>query len=492
MPQQQKNQKQQQLQQQQQQIQTIEELQAKCLSDRLPFWIWSEGEKHKPNEKGDCCFNDLIGRPLKDGKEMPLYDYEYEIYHWLLESKDERTRKRVWIKKATGLGVTEFMLRLMIWLCLRYPLQYINSQMCIVTGPNIDIAIKLIKRMKALFFRKLGIQFDNKETVIQIGSCTIEAYPSNHLDAYRSLENPKFIFLDEADFFRKDQQEDARTVTERYIGKSDPHIAMVSTPNKPDGLFARLEVEKDELCIYHKLCLGYQVGLDKIYSKEDIAQARRSPSFEREYNLKYLGSIGNVFATEDIDYAISHDYHTIEYLDDFSNPPRLQGIMGVDPGWGSSNFGIVVTHFVDGIIRVAYVNQFTRSDHSEMVNEVWQLIQRFNVTKVLVDASAPSFIRALKLQWGERSDYENVDKELRDYMKVEPVSFGVEHKQLLYHAKFLLENKYLQIHPSFDKLITALRSAWAKDGVLDKEVTSYDDILDALRLCLRPYREKSE
>jgi hypothetical protein len=45
----------------------------------------------------------------------------------------------------------------------------------------------------------------------------------------------------------------------------------------------------------------------------------------------------------------------------------------------------------------------------------------------------------------------------------------------------MLENKYLQIHPTMDKLVTALRSAWAKDGVLDKEVTSYDDILDAMR-----------
>ena len=35
---------------------------------------------------------------------------------------------------------------------------------------------------------------------------------------------------------------------------------------------------------------------------------------------------------------------------------------------------------------------------------VWDLIQRYNVTKVLVDASAPSFIRALKIKWGERSD----------------------------------------------------------------------------------------
>jgi hypothetical protein len=36
----------------------------------------------------------------------------------------------------------------------------------IVTGPNIDIAIKLIKRMKSLFERKMGLIFANKETVL--------------------------------------------------------------------------------------------------------------------------------------------------------------------------------------------------------------------------------------------------------------------------------------------------------------------------------------
>ena len=88
-------------------------------------------------------------------------------------------------------------------------------------GPNIDIAIKLIKRMKSLFERKLGLTFTNKETVLELNGCRIEAYPSNHIDAYRALDNPKFILLDEADFFRKGEQEDIRHVSERYIAKSD-------------------------------------------------------------------------------------------------------------------------------------------------------------------------------------------------------------------------------------------------------------------------------
>ena len=140
--------------------------------------------------------------------------------------------KHLWCKKATGLGITEFMLRLMAWLCLRNN-DYIHSQMCIVTGPNQDIAIKLIKRMKGLFEHKLGITFDSKETVLELNGCTIEAFPSNHLDAYRALDNPKFILIDEGDFFRKSEQEDVRHVSERYIAKSDPYIVMVSTPNTP-------------------------------------------------------------------------------------------------------------------------------------------------------------------------------------------------------------------------------------------------------------------
>ena len=124
--------------------------------------------------------------------------------------------------------------------------------MCIVTGPNIDIAIKLIKRMKNIFERKLGLTFSDKETVLELNGGRIDAYPSNHIDSFRALDNPKFILLDEADFFRKGEQEDVRHVSEKYIAKSDPYIVMVSTPNAPDGLFEKIEKEPEETCLIQK------------------------------------------------------------------------------------------------------------------------------------------------------------------------------------------------------------------------------------------------
>jgi hypothetical protein len=194
-----------------------------------PFWVWNR-EEHIQEDirtRGECCFNHIIGLPTKGRIEKPLFDYEKLLYDSLLGSEHYNilnhnfNHKHLWVKKSTGLGVTEFFLRLMAWLCLRNNDDYRNSQMCIVTGPNIDIAIKLIKRMKGLFEPKLGITFDSKETVLELNGCRIEAYPSNHIDAYRALDNPKFILIDEGDFFRRGEQEDVRHVSERYIAKSN-------------------------------------------------------------------------------------------------------------------------------------------------------------------------------------------------------------------------------------------------------------------------------
>jgi hypothetical protein len=264
------------------------------LTERLynkSFWIW-DVQEHKQEDvrtNGLCCFNHIIGLPQKDGTDKPLYDYERIIFDALVT---QHGNKHLWIKKATGLGISEFMLRFMAWLCLKDN-ALSGSQMCIVTGPRIDLAIALIDRMKKLFASSEGITaaFDTKETVIELNDVKIEAFPSHHLNAMRSLPNVSCILLDEADFFTLGQQQDARDVSERYIAKSNPYIVMVSTTN-------------EDVCLYKRIFLDYTSGIGKIYTAEEIEKAKQSPSFEREYNLKYLGKIGNVFHTKDIEAAI--------------------------------------------------------------------------------------------------------------------------------------------------------------------------------------------
>jgi hypothetical protein len=62
-------------------------------------------------------------------------------------------------------------------------------------------------------------------------------------------------------------------------------------------------------------------------------------------------------------------------------------------------------------------------------------------------------------------------------MKVLPVSFAAEHKQMLSHLAMIVSKSYLAIPKAFDKLEIALRTAYANELSLDKEKTSYSDSL---------------
>ena len=259
--------------------------------------------------------------------------------------------KHLFLLKATGLGATEFFLRLMAWLCTKDD-SFNNSQMCVITGPNQDLATKLIKRLKAIFSLKLGLYFSNRESVLELNGCQIQAYPSNHLSSFRSLTNPKFILLDEGDHFRKGEQEDVRHVSERYIGKSNPYIVLVSTPNAPLGLFEQIEKEPEDKCIYKRLKLDYTYGLDKIYTTEEIEKAKLSPSFDREYCCKYSGKLGNLLSPLVIDKSVELG----ERLKDIPVNNYCMHSLGLDPSFGSSAFGIVLTEHLkeEGKIRVLY------------------------------------------------------------------------------------------------------------------------------------------
>jgi hypothetical protein len=374
----------------------------------------------------------------------------------------------------------------------------VSSRICLVTGPRIDLAITLVSRFKQLFER--FHVFEDKETVAtwRYNNTRLEAYPSHHLDSMRGLVNVNFILLDEADFFPPGQQQDARDVSERYIAKSNPHIVMVSTPNAPDGLFEHIEREPEQSCLYHRIFLPYTVGMNTIYSLEEIQKAQESPSFEREYNLKYLGGIGNLFHVRDVMACTTEEYDP--YDQQMLQSTFYGRSMGIDPGFGSSEFGICITQGRNGKIEVLYADSLgERPRPEECIDLVVSLRQRLRVQNIFIDASAAGFVTSLKYRLGDQdyNSYESDRKEVPDniidklghhlaYGKryaVKPVNFGTMHRELLAHDLQIISKHRIRIHPSFDKLTVALRTATLKpNGTLDKENTSYNDVLDAWSL----------
>jgi hypothetical protein len=320
----------------------------------------------------------------------------------------------------------------------------------------------------------------------------------------RGLANVSFILLDEADFFPPGQQQDARDISERYIGKSNPFIVMASTPNSPNSLFYKIEHETEQECIYQRLMLDYTYGLNKIYTKEEIEKQMQSPSFKREYDLQYLGLIGNTFHQRDIDRAVE--------LGRKYNPNRIiveaQKVMGIDPGWGSSAFGLVLLQVADGQIQVMFADEFERPRYEDVSTKVVDLIRGLNrrnvdqeyldSCKIYVDAANPEFISTLKREVGETTRWDYIQErqqyckkhnlDLARYMTVIPIPFNQEGKNMIMHTKELLEfeTPLVAINPKMDKLITSLRTAISDDlGKLSKEDTSYHNVLDAFRLALK-------
>jgi hypothetical protein len=87
------------------------------------------------------------------------------------------------------------------------------------------------------------------------------------------------------------------------------------------------------------------------------------------------------------------------------------------------------------------------------------------------------------LYWRQTKDFGK-----NSNVKVRPISFNSEHKNMLSNLHAVVSKGYLAIPEKYDKLITSLRTAWAEELNLKKDVTGYDDLLDALRLALNAYK----
>lgn len=419
-----------------------------------PFWIWNEIEHEKQYDEthGNCCFWHTIGLPEKehlvgrspDGYEIvekrkhPLYDYEKEAFFELFRHRYIR------IKKAAGMGMTTFFLGLMAWLCVRDD-SYKDEQMGIVTGPRIDLAIEEVERIRDLFSntdytpRKAGAK-------IWINGCKIEAYPSHTFNSARGLDRCRFFLVDEADFFPKGQQETVRTVVERYEAKSHPFIVFNSTTYLPGGLYEQMDREKNPR--FKTLEMFYERGLGKIYTEYEIAQAKKMPSFEMEYNGQYGLGIGNIFPN------LLLEKCKIEYDLSLRDGDK---VLAVDPAFGSSKFAMVGIEKINGIFYIKEALQFARPSPSAMLDLVKAKAAEYG--DVVVDSSHPGII----------ADLENAD------IYVDGIAFNKELSEMTVYAAQMIKERRVRIHPAFSDLMNQLKAVEFNDrGHPDKKKLSFD------------------
>jgi hypothetical protein len=176
--------------------------------------------------------------------------------------------------------------------------------------------------------------------------------------------------------------------------------------------------------------------------------------------------------------------------------------MGIDPGFGSSQFALTVIENLPAInnkTRVIYSQSFERATYEYMKSMALSLIRRYEIDAVYVDAANPEFIRSLKIMLPENPRYEEIVKQaqskgrkLETLMRIIPVNFRTDDKLMLQRCKALIESNAIVIHPTFNDLLNDLRVAQEINGGLDKTGGNTLDLIDSFRLACRFLQPTSE
>ena len=415
------------------------------------FWVWDRTEHLRLAKESNqqCCANHIWGLPRKNNKEYPLFSYEKLIFDAI------ENNQNIFILKSRGIGVTTFMIRYFAWKIL-HSSELDNKSIFIVSGTREEHANYIKERLEQLFENLFPpVTFKSKYTELRLKKTWIKVFPTKNIKDIRGYFETSYIFVDESDYLEESIQDELMHAISPYEEKSNCKIILCSTPNRPLGLMQR--IENDVNSKYTKLKLDYSYGLDKIYDRQFIEKKKLDPEFSREYDLKYLGKIGNLLTPLTVDKAVK----TGELLKDIPVNQYCIHSLGVDPAFGSSSFGLVLTEHLqeEDKIRVLLAEEYTdHPDPNAMVERIFQIHREFFNLHIFVDAAARGFITSLKIAFNENPHYEKVEDVLLSANKIIPVAFSTTHKQMISHLTNLFEQEYIAVPQEHDKLIVSLRA----------------------------------
>lgn len=214
-----------------------------------------------------------------------------------------------------------------------------------------------------------------------------------------------------------------------------------------------------------------------------------------EYDLSFESGIDAIFNAQDLEAVFSDKYDASDAACTF---PQLTKWLGVDPGYATSLVGLVVIQWRNNKMEVVYEAEVKQADADSMRTLIHSLVTKYHLCRIFCDSSSVSLIRTLCKDYGI-VDCTLYDEKTRDQLLLTPycggenlihsVNFRTKHRLMLEQLHKIISNHQLRVDPvKFPKVATALRTATNKPNgniwELDKNLSSSNDVLDALRLSL--------
>ena len=463
--------------------------------DTIPkrFWCGNwffKGTRDVIPDGHDCCFNHYIGLPqremIKDQGKVrhPFYDYQEEV---LREIK--RDKKRCYaIIKSPKLGFTEMWIRFCLHRCLIDP-SWDGGQAMIVNGIRQGESNEIIRRMKVLLEKSPHpIPIDpeyNRMSYFKVRGTQIFGLPAGNVEALRSKENARFVFIDESAFFKMmENDKRVKDAAEHYLGSLHYYLVMVTTAGEnATGFFHDIIHDQNPKYNIFKFTNPDLYGLKPhpdsgthMYIPEVIEIERNDSSFRRNYLGEWGAGDDTIFDQRVIDEISERKYRIL-------NPGMYDSVLGVDPAYGrgvsktGSRFGLLGMYRRNGILYTSYERELHQISESEGRAAILHAMKA-GYQKVAVDGAWPGLIKDLK----------------RAGLTVKTVNVavaqsGVEAVQVLgdEEAKYeegmkmidvfegVVSNKRLRIHPDHKVLIRQMRAIQRNErGLPNKKITRFD------------------
>jgi len=463
-----------------------------------------------------CCFNHIIGLPKThfDGRRKPLFGYQKKVIDsiriWLITA----------VLKAKKLGITELILKLILYICscLAHNYSTVGNRIVIVTGTRFDLAklhMDRIRNMMPRWFKELFISKDI-ENLLVINDISVEIYPSKNIKDLVGLVNVIMIFVDEADFFNRSQTFEINDTIIPYADALKTKIIMVSTPNLPHQYFYNIFVAsrtneklRKEYERINKIELDWSYGKGRIYPP-DFEETELVKSYaKRAYLLQFLGEVGNAFNEEWIEHAIALGQKFENVFN--SIDPYTRVFVGEDTGYSSGIEGggrcartIAQLRTVEdtqiGFRKTLCFIYYSKEQEEntlalDFARSGKETFDKYGKnTRYFVDGSDKNYIKTLKTLLLEDRNYEMIPKEEfthKNYYVLPIYTSSQESqklKEMYRNLRFHLMHGNIAIRPqNCDDLISALYSANVDNDVILKKQIAKNHALDSCLLMMEGY-----
>jgi hypothetical protein len=443
-----------------------------------------------------------IAPPISNitGRPSARHDFQQEI----IEDLDKH--KRIAILKCRSAGLSTLALYRALWLVLS---KHQQGSYIFITGIGLVLSMLMCRSAKQIISNLTHGQYidsDNAATITFPNNSRFSFFSSDS-KSYRGQgligQQVVFVCVDECAWFEDSDNWLAAIDTFAFKSGGNTEMILISTPsNNLHGLTHNL-FESGEGSgsdgLYKIMKVSWERIENKMLSSEQLNILRQtSKSWRAEYCLVWGAyfSTGTVYNSAAVDNAISLGAH---YNPDYFELSIGSTItMGVDPGLGSSGSGLTILQLPKDstIAEVLYCDELLGSSYENLIELCRQLIDTYNPSVIWIDAANPEVTTSIKkivgdeLPWRQHIERIKSMKPVQEFhtqMKVVPIAFNSNGKQMLEFAKFAVEKGEVAIHPSFTKLIGALRTAVENNGLLNKKATSFDNAHDSFLLSLKAF-----